>query len=198
MNLKAAITGNLRAYLQQQKNQAEVAVTNGIKEIATNIKTDLRTQVLNAGLGNKLAKTWQAKFYPKHQKSISAAGVVTSRATKIIRAFNDGVVIKSLRGAFLAIPTEHAPKRGLNNKRISPSNFPEHRYGKLRFIYVNGQMSLLVVNKPSRSKRKNAEPKSVVMFILIPQVKMKKKLDYMVAVNKWLPQIPAAILSNWK
>jgi hypothetical protein len=191
MKLEAAITGNLHKFMVDQKLGAETAVTKGVTEIATSIKEDLRKQVINAGLGNKLAKSWQAKIYPTRQVSISAAGVVSSKAPKIISAFNDGALIKSSKGIFLAIPTEHAPKRGIGNKRINPSNFPEHRFGKLRFVYINSSISLLIAN----SKRKGKTPK--VMFILVPQAQIKKRFDYMTVVNKWIPELPSAVLNNW-
>jgi hypothetical protein len=178
--------------MRQQKDAAERAVTEGVRQITTEIKNDLRAQVVSAGLGNKLAKTWQAKVYPaRGQKSISAAGVVTSKASQIIRAFNDGALIKSSRGEFLAIPTENAPKRGMGNKRISPATFPEGRFGRLRFVRVDSRLSLLVVD--SKVKGKPAK----VMFILVPQVQLKKRLDYMSAVNRIAPQLPQVILSHW-
>jgi hypothetical protein len=191
MRLTAAITGNLHTFMLAQTSAAEKAVTAGVSEITTQIKNELRAQVVNAGLGNKLAKTWQGTAYPKGKKSISAAGVVTSKASKIIRSFNDGVLIKSVRGRFLAIPTENAPRRGVGNKRISPATFPEARYGKLRFIRVDSRLSLLVLD----SKRKGKPAK--VMFFLVLQAQMKKKLDYMTAVNRIAPQLPQVILDHW-
>ena len=104
MRLDAAIQGNLTKFLKSQQAAAEAAVTAGVSEIATKIKDDLRGQVTNAGLGARLAKSWQAKVYPKGKKSLEAAGWVYSKAPKIIRAFNDGAVIKSKDGWFLAIP----------------------------------------------------------------------------------------------
>ncbi len=74
MRIEAAITGNLHKFMEQQKAAAEAAVTAGVAEVTERIKNDLRGQVTGAGLGNKLAKSWQAKLYPKGQKSISAAG----------------------------------------------------------------------------------------------------------------------------
>ena len=195
MELKAAITGNLTAYIKDQQQQAELAVTNGVKEITERIKQDLRSQVVSAGLGDRLSKTWRSQTYPRNQVSLSAAGVVKSKAPKIIAAFNDGVTIRSSQGKFLAIPTENAPKRGIGNKRISPMTFPEHRCGKLRFIYVNSGLSLLVTDQPN--KRKKDANKTKVMFILVPQVKLGKRLDIQATVNKCTPLLPQAVLSNW-
>ena len=43
MRLEAAIRGNLVDFMKQQKDQAEAAVTSGIREVTTRIKDDLRT-----------------------------------------------------------------------------------------------------------------------------------------------------------
>jgi len=211
MRLEAAIKGNLTKFMKQQQEAAEQAVTGGVSEITTHIKDDLRGQVTNAGLGSKLAKSWQAKVYPKGKKSLDAAGWIFSKAPKIIRAFNEGAVIKSKDGWFLAIPTEAAPKRGVGGKRITPSNFPEHALGRLRFVYRPGAVSLLVVDglragtgkrggfrKASDSALKSGRGlTTVVMFFLVPQAQLKKRLDYKAVVNQWQPQLGQAILNNW-
>jgi hypothetical protein len=212
MRLEAAIKGDLRKFMEGQKVAAEAAVTAGVAKITTSIKEDLRSQVINAGLGNKLAKSWQAKFYPKGQKSIAAAGWVFSKAPKIVRAFNEGALIKSKDGFFLAIPTDAAPKRGIGGRRISPATFPEHALGKLRFVYRSGKISLLVVDnlragtgkrggfrKASDSALKSGRGlATVVMFLLIPQAKLTKRLDYQAVVNRWQPLLGQAILDNWQ
>jgi hypothetical protein len=212
MRLDAAIKGNLHKFMEGQKAAAEAAITAGVAKITTSIKDDLRSQVVNAGLGNKLAKSWQAKFYPKGQKSIAAAGWVFSKAPKIVRAFNEGALIKSKDGFFLAIPTEAAPKRGIGGRRISPSTFPEHTLGKLRFVYRSGKISLLVVDnlregtgkrggfrRASDSALKSGRGlATVVMFLLIPQAKLTKRLDYQAVVNRWQPLLGQAILDNWQ
>lgn len=211
MRLEAAITGNLQKFMQKQKEAAETAVTAAISEITNNIKIDLREQVQSAGLGPRLAKSWQSKVYPKGQKSIEAAGWVFSKAPKIIRAFNEGGLIRSPNGFFLAIPTASAPKRGMGGKRITPSNFPEHSLGKLRFVYRPGKISLLVVDnlRAGTGKRGGFRKASdtalrtgrglttVVMFLLVPQVMLKKRLDYQRVVARWEPQLPQSILKHW-
>lgn len=211
MRLDAAIKGSLPKYMAQQLEAAQTAVTGGVTEITDHIKGDLRDQVRNAGLGPRLAKSWQGKVYPKGKKSLNAAGFVFSKAPKIISAFNDGVVIKSKDGWWLAVPTEAAPKRGVGGKRISPSNFPEHSLGRLRFVYRPGAVSLLVVDglragtgkrggfrKASDSAVKTGRGlATVVMFFLVPQAQLKKRLDYKAVVNQRQPQLGQAILNNW-
>jgi len=212
MRFEAAITGNLQKFMAQQQAAAEAAVTAGVAEITGRIKDELRGQVTGAGLGNRLAKSWQSQLYPKGKKSIDAAGWIFSKAPKLIRAFNEGALIKSKDGFFLAIPTEAAPRRGVGGKRISPSNFPEHSLGRLRFVYRPGKISLLVVDglragtgkrggfrKASATALKSGRGlTTVVMFLLVPQVKLKKRLDYKAVVNHWAPQLPQTILQHWK
>lgn len=211
MRLEAAITGDLRKFMQKQTEAAEAAVTAAVTQISTSIKEDLRGQVQAAGLGPRLAKSWQAKVFPTGKKSIEAAGWIYSKAPVIVRAFDEGVRIKSKEGFFLAIPTAAAPKRGVGGKRISPSTFPEYSLGRLRFVYRRNAPSLLVVDnlRASTGKRGGFRKASatalrtgrglttVVMFILVPQVKISKRLDYRSVVNRWQPQLPQAILRNW-
>lgn len=211
MRLEAAIKGDLHKFMRKQTEAAEIAVTAAVAEISANIKNDLRAQVQSAGLGPRLAKSWQAKVFPKGKKSIEAAGWVYSKAPVIVRAFDEGVRIKSKNGFFLAIPTTAAPKRGVGGKRISPSTFPEYSLGRLRFVYRKNAPSLLVVDnlRASTGKRGGFRKASattlrtgrglttVVMFILVPQVKISKRLDYRSVVNRWQPQLPQAILRNW-
>ena len=72
--------------------------------------------------------------------------------------FDEGTVIRSKDGWWLAIPTPNAPKRGVGGKRINPSNFPEHRFGKLRFVYRRNGPSLLVAENVQASyARKTGE-----------------------------------------
>jgi len=211
MQLSAAITGNLDQYMKNQVAAAEAAVTAGIKEVTDGIKADLKAQVVSAGLGQGVANAWKSKQYPQGKKSIDAAGFIYSKAPQIIYAFNYGVVIKSSKGAYLAIPTPEAPKRGTDGKRINPSNFPEGGVGKLRFVYRPGKISLLVVDnlRASTGKRggfrqasesaigKGRGITTVVMFFLVPQVSMKKKLDIQSVVDKWAQTVPERILANW-
>ena len=44
--------------------------------------------------------------------TLYAASLVYTKAPQIIRAFDEGAVIRSKRGRFLAIPPENAPRQG--------------------------------------------------------------------------------------
>ena len=62
---------------------------------------------------------------PYPNQRLDAASLVYTKAPQIIRAFDEGAVVRSRRGRFLAIPTENAPRKGSGGKRISPSKFPD-------------------------------------------------------------------------
>ena len=210
MRVDAAINGDLKKYMKEEIAAAETAITAGVREVTNSVQGELRQQVSSAGLGQAVANAWRAKFYPGG-KSLKAAGFIYTKAPNIVQAFNFGVTIKSAKGFFLAIPTPAAPKRGTDGKRINPSNFPESSTGRLRFVYRPGKISLLVVDdlRARGGKRggfsrasdsaitKQRGVATVVMFFLVPQVSMKKKLDIDGAAAKYEGALGDRILANW-
>ncbi len=193
MKLAATIIRPVEAGMQTEMRHIERAVAAGAREAGRGLKTELRRQVASAGLGPRLANSWRDKHYPNQK--LDAASLVYTKAPQIIRAFDEGAVIRSRRGRFLAIPTENAPRKGTDGKRISPSTFPEHRFGPLRFVPRRTGPSLLVVGglrvsfsrqtgevrgfrrATDRSRRSGQGLTTVVMFLLVPQVKLSKRLD---------------------
>jgi hypothetical protein len=213
VKLAATVTDSIMAGMEAEMRSISKAVTAGIKEAGRGLKGDLRKQVVSAGLGARLSRTWRDRTYPN--KGYNAAAMVWSKAPQIIRTFDEGAVIKSKSGFWLAIPTKQAPKRGVGGKRINPSNFPEHRFGPLRFVYRRGRPSLLVVdgvriNKSGRTGRrakggaftKTGRMKqgiaTVVMFIMVPQVRLKKRLDVKREIKRWERQLPGLIQQHMR
>ena len=144
MKLMAAIVRSLQADMQAELRGIERAVATGTRDAGRGLKTELRRQVTSAGLGQRLANSWRDRHYPNQR--LDAASLVYTKAPQIIRAFDEGAVIRIRRGRFLAIPTENAPRKGTDGRRISPSTFPEHRFGPLRFVPRSGGPLLLVVD----------------------------------------------------
>src|ERR671918_2696849 len=128
MKFVTTLARSLHADLQAQLRDIERAAAAGTKAAGQGLKTELRRQVASAGLGQRLANSWQDRHYPNQR--LDAASPVYTKAPQIIRAFDEGAVIRSKRGRFLAIPTESAPRKGTDGKRIKPSTFPEHRFGQ--------------------------------------------------------------------
>jgi Family of unknown function (DUF6441) len=123
MKFATAITRSLQADMQGELRDIERAVAGGTRDAGRGLRTELRRQVSSAGLSQRLANSWRDKHYPNQQ--LDAASLVYTKAPQIVRAFDAGAVVRSRRGRFLAIPTENAPRKGTDGKRISPSTFPE-------------------------------------------------------------------------
>ena len=209
MKLAATIAGSLKADLQKEMRQIEKAVAEGVAEAGDGLKGSLRRQVITSGLGPRLARTWRSRAYPN--KGHDAASLIWSKAPDIVRSFDQGSVIRSKTGFWLAIPTAAAPKRGVGGKRITPANFPEQRFGPLRFVFRRGAPSLLVVDgvrisaktgRVGRQAKGGAFTKSgriksgittVAMFVMVPQVRMPKRLDVRRAAETWARRVPGLI-----
>jgi Family of unknown function (DUF6441) len=209
MKLAVTITRSLQADMQAELRDIERAVASGTRDAGRGLTTELRRQVASAGLGQRLANGWRDKHYPNQR--LDAASLVYTKAPQIVRAFDEGGVIRSRRGRFLAIPTENAPRKGTDGKRITPSTFSEHRFGPLRLVPRRSGPSLLVVDglrgsvsrktgqlrgfrrATDRARQSGAGLTTVVMFLLVPQVKLPKRLDVARAAERWSAQLPELI-----
>lgn len=190
MRIKAALSGDLARMMREETVGLATRASLAVGGTMERLQVELRRQVTSSGLGRRLANAWRAELYPKGRVSLRAAGLVYTRAPTIVAAFEEGVTIRAANGVWLAIPTEAAPKTGIGDKRISPATWPEHQYGPLRFVYRRGAPSLLVVDglRASTGKRgfRRASATAlrtgrglatVVMFILVPRVRLRKRLD---------------------
>ncbi|WP_299131240.1 DUF6441 family protein [uncultured Amaricoccus sp.] len=211
MRISIDIAGDLEEDLLTEIRAGEAAVTTGVTRVGIGLKTAWRAQVTGAGLGQRLANTIRANRYPRTGESINAASLVFSRAAKIVDAFDRGALIRSKAGFYLAIPTAVAG-RGSGGKRITPGGWERRTGRRLRFVYRPGRHSLLVADDARINSRGFAAPKrgrrrrdgiltgaqTIVIFILVPQVRLRKRLDLDRAVGAAAAALPAAILAAWK
>jgi hypothetical protein len=214
VRLLAAIQGDLDALLTAELAAAERAVTAGIGEATDALKTELRCQITGAGLGNRLANTWRGEVYPKTGQSIGAAGYVWSKAPGIVRLYAEGAVIRSKRGLFLAIPTPAAGRFGDGRQKITPASWERIHGMRLRFVYRHGAPSLLVAENARLTGRGRAVANTgrrqgavftrlagrttVPLFILVPQVTVRRRLDVDGAARKWIAAVPQLVLQHWQ
>jgi Family of unknown function (DUF6441) len=115
--------------MQAELRAIERAVATGTREAGRGLRTELSRQVVSAGLGQRLANSWRDRHYPNQK--LDAASLVYTKAPQIIRAFDEGGVIRSRR--FLAIPTENAPRKG-TDVSSSPLSAPRIRSALLADI----------------------------------------------------------------
>ena len=210
MDIQFTATGDPRAEMAAEFLKVQIGVTRAVGRAGVGLQAGLRRQTLSGGLGRKLSNAWRLDLYPKGKASANAAAMVSTKAAKLIDAFDRGAVIKSESGFWLAIPTADAPKRGAGGKRINPSNFPESRFGPLRFIFRRMGPSLLVVDNLRQGKRgylrartkkaliaARSDPNStVVMFLLYPSVKLKKRLDVGREYQAWANRLPGLVAAE--
>jgi hypothetical protein len=211
MRLEAALEGDLKRLLADELKAGEAAVKAGISEATDGLKLELRQQITGAGLSQRLANTWRGEVYPKCKNSLRAAGLVYSRAPDIVSAYENGAVIRSKHGLFLAIPTLAAGKAGGGRQKISPGLWEKQHGAKLIFVYRRQGPSLLVAeNRRARTGKRVGFAKAsasalksgrglttVPIFVLVPQVTIRKRLDVDTAANKWISALPGLVVRNW-
>lgn len=123
----------------------------------------------------------------------------------IVGAHDSGPLIRSKEGFYLAIPTE-AAGRGLRGRRITPGEWERRRGLRLRFVYRRRGPSLLVADRArinnrgqavaSRSKAGRNQVTAPI-FLLVPQVKLPKRLDLDRDADRALDSVPGLIAANW-
>ncbi len=205
MKLLADIQGDLRAMMQAEVEAAERAVTAGVSEAASGLQQNWRGQITGAALGRGLANSIRKKLYPTTGASIRAAAVVYSNASKVVDAFDSGVLIRSKNGFWLAIPTAAAGKKGVGNKRITPGGWEQRTGQRLRFVHRRGRPSLLVAETPLNTTGRAVALRSKTgrgvvtapIFLLVPQVKLSKRLDLARGVARAHDSVPGLIVAGW-
>lgn len=154
--------------------------------------------------------------------SYVGTGKTGATAAEVIDAHDRGATIRSRDGFFLAIPLGNAARmRGASTTgrgdrtRITPGGW-ERRTGRLlRMIYRKGENSLLVDDggvTPGNTMKwrggrgggryKTIQPikrkKIIPIFVLVPQVRLQKKMDLDRDTRRWGNLLPALIVQNWK
>jgi hypothetical protein len=203
--------GDIAKDLKGTEGDIARSVTAAMREVTEGLKNDLRADVTGAGLGQRLANTWRGRTFPESGASIEAAAFVWSKAPNIVDAFDRGVTIRSRDGFWLAIPTPAAGLTGLSptgaRKRITPGGWERRTGMRLRFVYRRGRPSLLVADE-ARMTRRGLAAKSrsksgrgqvtAVIFLLVPQVTLQKRLDVDATATRWAARVPGLIASHWR
>jgi hypothetical protein len=204
MKLGIDITPDLVAVMAAEIKAGEKAVSAAMREAGTGLKSAWRGQITQAGLGRRLANSIRSQTYPKAGESLKAAALVWSKASVIVGAHDAGPLIRSKDGFWLAIPTAAAGK-GLKGGRITPGEWERRRGLRLRLVYRRRGPSLLVAEGrlDSRglgvaSRSKTGRGKSTVpIFLLVPQVKLAKRLDLTRDAERAQAEVPGLIVANW-
>lgn len=199
---------SLRKQMDRNVAMAERAVQGGVNDATLSLKATLRGQVASAGLGNRLANTWRSNVKPK-RPALDADGMVWTKAPHIMRTHAFGATIRAKNGRFLAVPTKEAGA-GRRGSRLTPASWERRTGRKLIFVPARGSRPALLITDAatgSFTKRgaartsRAATPRSassVVVFILRPQVTLRKRLNVEGAANAAVASIPSRIAHRWQ
>ena len=204
MKLKIAFNPDIVALMAAEIAAGEKAVSAGMREAGASLKTAWRGQITGAGLGARLGNSIRLATYPKGGESLNAAALVWSKAPVIVGAHDTGPLIRSKSGLWLAIPTPAAGK-SLRGGRIRPGEWERRTGLRLRFIYRRRGPSLLVAEGRLNSKGRAVASRSkigrgvatVPIFLLVPQVKLRKRLDLARDAERVLDAVPGLIVAGW-
>jgi len=204
MKLDLSVTGEIVNAMRTEILAGEKAVTATMRAAGGNLKSDWRAQITRARLGQRLANTIRSKTYPAKGESLEAAALVWSNAPQIIGAHDTGPLIRSKDGFWLAIPTPAAGKSA-RGKALTPREWERRRGLRLRLVYRRRGPSLLVADGrlntrglgvASRSKTGHGRS-TVPIFLLVPQVKLGKRLDLARDADRAQATIPRLIVAKW-
>lgn len=204
MKLDLSVSGDIVNAMRAEILAGEKAVTAAMRVAGAGLKSDWRAQITSSRLGQRLANTIRSKTYPAAGESLEAAALIWSNAPQIIGAHDTGPLIRSKDGFWLAIPTPAAGK-STRGKALTPGEWERRRGLRLRFVYRRGGPSLLVADGrlngrglgvASRSKTGRGKA-TVPIFLLVPQVKLSKRLNLARDAERAQAVIPGLIVSEW-
>lgn len=197
--------------------QIAMAMTATMIEIGKGLKEDLRAQVRGAGLGERMAKTWQSRIYPQGSRpSVDPAGWVWSNAPKVVDAFDRGVSIYPQNGRrYLAIPTQRVPRKaGFGRGRrgvMTPLDvevsfnqdlivLPDKRKPGRLLAFVDATLGRRGKARPATKRRlaQGRDRQLILMFVLVRMTRLPKLLDIDAVVNTALGRFDAALARNWR
>lgn len=205
MKLRLDITPDLVALMREEVAAGQKAVSTAMTAAGAGLKSSWRAQITGAGLGQRLANSIRSQTYPKGRNSLDAAALVWSKAPVIVGAHDSGPLIRSGNGFWLAIPLPAAGKP-LGGKRVTPGMWEKKTGLQLRFVYRRRGPSLLVADavrlntrgQAAVSKSKSGRGQvTAPIFLLVPQVKLRKRLNLARDAERVQAAIPASIVANW-
>lgn len=199
-----------KAWTERNLQVAAAAVTAGVGAAAVGLKTDFRRRVHEAGLGERFPNAIRSEVYPGAGKSsLRAAGwifVKGKRTIDILDAYARGATIRAKGGRWLAIPTPAAGNAGGRWSRMTPAAWRYRRGTPLRLVAPRGKPYMLLVTNlrlskgkrggyrnPSKTALKRGDYESVVVFILVRQVEVRRRLSVDGLAELWVGRVPDLI-----
>ncbi|MGE0154807.1 MAG: DUF6441 family protein [Reyranellaceae bacterium] len=224
MKIIAEVLGSVAQAIEEAEGEIGARVRLATARHTERLKQRLRQDVLAAGMGRRMANTWQSQVYPAGgRRTLSPAGYVYSRAPMIISGFSEGATIRGKDGQWLAIPTGAVPYggnglasvRSSRQKKQTPQEVEATYNRELRIVRPRGgegRFAFLVMDGLTRAKgraggrgrfrlrtsgraRQGRTEESVIMFVLVPQVRLKKLFDLAASADRAASDLQAELAS---
>lgn len=211
MRLAVEFTRDLHALYRADVQAGRVGTTAAVKQAGEELKIRWRSRVSRAGLGRGLTNSIRSRAYPQRGESLDAAVVVGPRdrsSSAILHGHGTGARIRAggVNALYLAVPTDAVP-RGFRRKRLDPHEFEQTLGVKLRLVRRGGGRSPALVadgvridsrGRARRSRSKTGRGQvSVVAFLLLPEVKLKKRWDLPTLARSVARGLPDKIAEEW-
>lgn len=169
--------------------------------------------------GQNFEKTVRARIYPEGKKSMGAAGLVYFTA-KFMATHIEGGTIRAQGGRWMLIPLPEAERRGYDmaaGERSSFGRFSKgskagnaqvsmavHDFGPLAFIKLDGGKAMLAGNPARQGARGQKTHRGsslggtplVPLFLLVPQIRLKPRIDLDGAARRHLDRLYRDIASE--
>ena len=202
--------------LARWRKDADLVVQSGVRTATDGMLRDMRADLAKAFPGSTRAPTLvTGRVFPDRvaAASVNAAGSVIGRGGKNsawplpLIAFTEGrTIVPTRAGTALAIPTARVPRVG--GRRLTPDEVSKRFGERLTLIRAkpgSAAWGFLVLRDVTEgaggrvrraTKRRLAagrERKPVVMFVLVPQVRLNKRLDFEGIARRWADTMPTLL-----
>lgn len=196
--IKCLTVGNFSGGITAGQKDLARAITGAMRQAATLLKNNWRAQIVGAGLSSRLSNTVRSTVYPQYEDSMGPAAVVKlvgRTPINVLAELESGAVITTARGRFLAIPTENVP-RGPRGTRLAPHALEALTGYHLRFVQDRRGTKMLVADTVTSKSGRGIRPatrgrtkqgraiSASVMYILVAQVTIKKRLNLMAEADR--------------
>lgn len=223
--LSQVVTSPLMAQLASVEQDIAGSISHIMAQEADQLKLEMRDEVLEAGMNQRLANTWRSKTYPEGDKSLNPAGFVWSKSPLIIDSYVRGAEIRPVNGAkWLWIPSKNVPRRrragsysSTLGKRargtaMSPEEVELHFNSDLNIAFEGGKgfafidvvsgisggfRSATAGRLKGRTGQAPRRTKSVLMFTLVRGVKMPKLFDLQAPADRAAARIAQRFAAIW-
>lgn len=191
LQVKLALQGiNLKDFAEGVHLRIARGARNAAEIMAARAKVRLRADVIEGGLGDKVANAWRADIYPKSaaQRTHTPAVHIYSKAPLIVTAFGEATTIRAKNARYMAIPTENCPRVG--RRKATPVEVEAMFNQDLIIFHGRGQQMLAFVDvvkakRPGKFRRatkgrakQGRKSEMVLMFVMVRQVHLTKRLDW--------------------